>query len=93
MRKRKTKTATRGESVKKLPIDELLRLACIYAETDREEYQRSIEGAGMEDEKAKTAAFLKQLREYRLKRWGRTSLEAAMDEMKPVPLSEIASRP
>lgn len=78
--------------MKKLSVDELLRLACIYAERDQEEYTRAITGVGMEEELAETEAFIKQLREYRLKRWGATKLEAAMEAATPVNVQEIAAR-
>lgn len=77
---------------KKLPVDELLRLACIYAETDQEEHARCIAHTDDEEDKAKTEAFLKQLRAYRLKRWGKTKLEAAMEKMKPVSIEEAMRR-
>ncbi len=80
---------------KKLPVGELLRLACIYAERDQQEYARCIAkgtDAGMVAEQEETAAFLRQLRAYRLKRWGKTKLEATMATMTPVTVAEIAKR-
>jgi RecB family exonuclease len=78
--------------VKKLPVDELLRLACIYAEIDREGYLMAINKSGAAEEKARTEAFLKQLREYRWRRWGKTGLECQLEEMKPVNPLEILRR-
>lgn len=78
---------------KPLPVSELLRLACVYAEANEREHLRCIADTGDEDEIAKTRAFIWQIRDYRLRRWGKTRLEAVMDEMKPVPFTEIAKRP
>lgn len=75
--------------------DELLRLACIYAERDQEAfflaYEHCIDAEGRRMQ-SQTKAFLKKLRAYRLKRWGRTALEAAMDECVPVSIEEIMRR-
>ena len=79
--------------MRKLPIDELLRLACIYAEEYQLEFLRCISNAGKDDsEVIKTKAFLQQIREYRMRRWGRTQLEAALEKMVPVDVSEIMRR-
>jgi hypothetical protein len=80
---------------KSLPVDELLRLACVYAECDREEWLRAIahcDDAEMNTERERVQAYLTQLRAYRTKRWGRTKLEEAMDGMVSVPVEEIAAR-
>ena len=65
--------------MKKIKIDELLRLACIYAESDRQEFLRCIEHTDMKEEIQETEAFLKQLVAYRKKRWGKTPLEKIID--------------
>lgn len=75
----------------RLPVDELLRLACIYAEQDRQEYAAAIHGCDAEAEQ-ETAEFLRQLRAYRLRRWGKTKLETWMDGAKEVSVSEVAAR-
>lgn len=77
---------------KLLPVDELLRLACIYAEDNAREHLRCIAGTD-EEEEAKTLAFIEQLHAYRMKRWGKTKLDAVREECKPVPVEEIAKRP
>lgn len=63
-------------------ISELLRLACLYAEQNREGFIAAHEG--MEDDPACVEAktFLAQLRAYRMKRWGRTKIEKACSEAK-----------
>jgi hypothetical protein len=79
--------------MKKLPVSELLRLACIYAERDQQEFAHSIASCDdMEVEQEKVADFVTQLREYRLKRWGRTKLEQEMEAMVPVTIAELAKR-
>ncbi len=54
--------------MKKMPINELLRLACLYAEQDRNGFIDA--HSGMEDEPACVEAveFLQQLRAYRIRR-------------------------
>ncbi len=76
----------------KLKVDELLRLACIYAETDREGYIDAIKNTGNEDEIKGEKAFLDQLQAYRKKRWGKTQLEALMGDAVRTPISEILSK-
>lgn len=81
---------------KKLPVDELLRLACIYAETCQTEWLDAIahcHDAEMNAEREKTKAFLEQLRAYRLKRWGKTKLEDALENAIAVSVEEVARRP
>ena len=72
---------------KKRSVDELLFLACIFAEQDR---------TGMADcdkgENGQEAAQLaKEIRAYRLKRWGHTRLEREMESAERVPLTDILS--
>lgn len=62
--------------------DEMLRLACIYAESDRTAYLTSWENcndAAAKRIKRKTLAFLKKISVYRLKRWGKTKLESTCE--------------
>lgn len=74
----------------KLKVDELLRLACIYAETDRQEFLDCIAHCKEDaDTIEETKDFLSQLRAYRLKRWGKTKLEAATERMTAVQVAEI----
>lgn len=74
---------------KKLSVDEMLRLACIYAEQDRESLIAA--HSHMQDDPACVRAkeFLEQLREYRKRRWGKKIARDAFDGAKSVPLSEI----
>lgn len=76
----------------KLLVDELLRLACIYAERDQFEYLRAISRSGDEKEIADTKAFIRQLVAYRKKRWGKTKLEEVIESGTPTPITEIAKR-
>lgn len=75
----------------KYTIDELLRLACIFAERDQEEYLRCVSDSDS-DEVEKTKDYLKQLRSYRMKRWGRTKLEAKLAEAVPMDVREVFKR-
>lgn len=79
--------------MKKLPEDELLRLACIYAESDREALVAAYEHMPRDPERKRAERFLKQLRAYRLKRWGQTNLEATMEKMRPVSVADVMGRP
>ena len=74
---------------KKLLVDELLRRACIYAEIDRAAFIVCYESIPDDPEAIAAQEFLDQLQAYRMKRWGKTSVEAAMDECEPVPIIEI----
>lgn len=75
----------------KMAISEMLRLACIYAVQDREGYLHAIEGTDDELE-AETKQFIKELEAYRLKRWGRTELEAAIADAVPVKATDLLKR-
>jgi len=76
---------------KKLPVDELLRLACIYAERDQEAYVDATRDCPDDKEFHDLAeAFVHQIREYRTRRWGRTRLEDCLETMKPASIQEIA---
>lgn len=61
----------------KIKVDELLRLACIYAEDDRLDFVAAVRESDP-DLAAETVEFLTQLRAYRLKRWGKTKREDIM---------------
>lgn len=72
--------------------DEMLRLACIYAEEDRRNFLDAMAGCkSPEDEalKAETLVFISKLRAYRVKKWGRTKSEAVMDRAVAVPIESI----
>lgn len=76
--------------MKKYATSELLRLACIYAEQDRLGLIDAYSGCDSpEDEamKAEWTEYVKQLRAYRLKRWGKTQFEKIVDEADTVNLS------
>ena len=71
----------------KLTEDELLRLACIYAEQDRRQLVTAYGGKGPAAKKAKLLAD--QLQKYRLKRWGKTQLESLMAKAKEVSVRDV----
>lgn len=77
---------------KKLPIGELLRLACIYAERDQLAYIDAWGDCGEDDSVMEAKAFIKQLRKYRIKRWGSTQLERALQQAEMVRVSELLDR-
>lgn len=63
--------------------DEMLRLACIYAERDQLELLDAWEHCNDRDGKKvkrEIIKFLKKLRAYRSKRWGMTKLEKACED-------------
>jgi hypothetical protein len=61
---------------KKTPIRELIRLAMIYAQSDRENMAECDRG----EEGQKAAALAKEFYAYRMKHWGETSFEAAIKD-------------
>jgi hypothetical protein len=71
-----------------MSVDELTRLAFIYAEQDRRGFAEAWRGA---DEKIvkETMALVKSLRDYRVRRWGRTKFEAAFDGAKSANLDTL----
>jgi len=60
----------------RFPVDELTRLAFIYAEQDREAF---VEACGNQPEGKEAAELVKQLRKYRTKRWGKTQYESDIE--------------
>jgi hypothetical protein len=72
----------------RLTIDELTRLAFIYGEQDR---MGLADACGFDTRDGKRAlSVAKQMRAYRMKRWGKTALEATMGTVKSVSISDIA---
>lgn len=69
--------------------DELLRLACIYAESDRESFIQCHEHMPNDPACKRAVRFLSKLRAYRLKRWGKTALESELDEAKAATVQEV----
>jgi hypothetical protein len=76
--------------MKKIPVDELLRLACIYAEETQREFA-SCNGEGT-PEYAEAMEFVGQLHAYRVKRWGKTELEGILEKAVPTDVRKIACR-
>ena len=71
------KGGSERNEVKKLTVDELTRRAFIWAEQDRAAMVNCWPPVSPERQEAKDECD--QLHKYRVKRWGRTKLEAAMD--------------
>jgi hypothetical protein len=66
---------------------ELLRLACVWAEQDREALLDSFRGCTSdldEDFKAELRGQIRALKAYRLKRWGKTRGEVMDEERKSI---------
>jgi hypothetical protein len=90
----------------KLSVNELLRLACLYAERDQEGFIDAMSDlipdkpGQPEDEDNKAAirdaeAFVKQIRAYRLKRWARTeadTLREIHEGARAVTVYEVAAQ-
>lgn len=66
----------------KTPARELIRLAMIYAEQDRANMAECDNG----EEGRKAASLAKEFRAYRMKHWGPTSFEVALEN---APLVEV----
>ncbi len=75
--------------MRKLSENELLRQACIYAEQDRRSLVQAYDGMENDPVAREAASFVKQIRAYRLKRWGKTQLEVMVDEMVEKPIGEF----
>lgn len=77
--------------MKKLTASELLRRACISAEQNEMDFAE----CNKEDPEvyAATMDFVRQLRAYRLKRWGKGKFEKLFEMAKAVPIGEILSGP
>jgi bacterioferritin (cytochrome b1) len=86
----------KNEKIKntKKSVQELIRLALIYAQQDRESYLESIKGCGADyaSDKAETEQLINQFKHLRLKRFGKTRLEAIIERSKPKTLEEIFGR-
>jgi beta-mannanase len=73
--------------MKKMPVDELLRLACIHAEQD---LYGLVNAWGADSPEGKEYHELwKHIHNYRMKRWGTTALEFTIDNSKSLTLKEI----
>ena len=75
-------------SVRSLSVDELTRLAFIWAEQDRAAMAEAwAEGT---PERAEAENQYQQLKAYRTKRWGRTQMEAILEKpMKTVSIFDL----
>ncbi len=83
----------------KLSVSELLRLACIWAEQDREAFIMATgrcDSPSDVEAREKAEQFIEQVRAYRRKRWGRTGGDELIDALgrcKGVDPSEVAAGP
>lgn len=75
---------------KRIPIGELLRLACVYAENYQLDFADAVSRS--DPSVAKEAReFVKQLQKYRVGRWGKTTLEKALANGKPMSHDELVA--
>jgi hypothetical protein len=72
----------------KRSFSHLVQLAFIYAEADRLAYADADKGPDGEEAKALAGEFNK----LRMKRWGKTKLERALEDATPVDIHEILAR-
>lgn len=76
----------------KLPISELLRLACMFAEQDRKSFIECY-GKSPDDPVAVEAReFVEQLHAYRVKRWGKSRHEVVAENAREVTVDQILSK-
>lgn len=75
---------------KKFTLEELTRLAFIYAEQDRQAMVSAWPEGTPEHEYA--MCEFAQLRAYRMKRWGKTQFESDTEGLKSIPIKEIKGR-
>lgn len=71
---------------KKYPVDELLRLACLHAEASIE---TGIQCYLTQEQADAEENLLQQLRAYRIKRWGKTAVDAAYEGAETVSYVEL----
>ena len=76
----------------RLSEDELLRLACIYAEQDRDSFIQAHENMPNDPAAKRARSVLKQLHAYRMRRWGATPLEKDLERAESVPFPEAIRR-
>ena len=69
--------------------DELLRLVFIYAEQDRETFVQSYPAGSRDPSVVKARKLVNAIREYRLKRWGRTAYEKMLESATEHSLDEL----
>lgn len=74
----------------KLSASEILRRACISAEQNELSFAESVSNDAKLYEE--TMDYVRQLRAYRIKRWGRSRLEKQLDAISSVPFTEIIRR-
>lgn len=76
---------------KKLPVDELTRLAFWFAEQDR---ASAIDCMFADDpHRAEQQELVNQLRAYRLKRWGPTVGDRVFKTLRPITIQATLNRP
>lgn len=78
---------SKDAKVKRLPVDELTRLAFVWAEQDRSSLADAWPAGS--PERAKCESQYQQLKAYRTKRWGRTRQEQIFETAKPVNVNDL----
>ena len=76
----------------RLPVSELLRRACIYAEQDRSSLIEAMSGLNDSEDREfvnEQKSFLRQLRDYRRKRWGKSGEDKLSEMIAQSPEVEI----
>lgn len=73
-----------------MSVNELTRLAFIWAEQDRSAMAQAWPAGSKE--RAEAWAQVKALRAYRLKRWGKTKMETIMESAKPANALDVLKR-
>lgn len=73
-----------------MSVDELTRLAFIWAEQDRSAMAEAWPAGSKE--RVKAWAHVKQLRAYRIKRWGKTKMETIMGTVKPANAFDVLNK-
>lgn len=76
--------------MKKTQEDELTRMAFLWAEQDRSSLADCWPLGSPERAEAREQA--KQLRDYRLQRWGKTKLEGLIERSTPKNISQLKNR-
>ncbi len=69
--------------------DELLRQACLYAEQDRESFLEAYKRMPSDPVAVEAKKYLKRLRAYRQKRWGKSKIETILDEAKAKDVTDL----
>ena len=76
----------------KVSEEELFRLAFLFAEQDRASFVQCYPENSRDPYCVKARRLVKQLREYRLRRWGKTRFETEMETAKTINVAQAIKR-